>query len=324
MVERLERGPEHLAIIVPAYNESENLEALIARITSAMDKASVYEIVIVDDGSRDESASLLPDLASRYPQMGYVVLASNVGQQNALRAGLGAVEADCYVFLDADLQHPPELIEQLVARWREGFDVVNAIRRRDRRTPIFKRTTSAFFYRFLSWLSGYRLETGSSDFRLIDRKVAERLKAMPEVDIFYRGLIPQMGVASANVAYQPDPRHAGRSKYSYTAMLRLALRGVLSSTVKPLRLAIVFAIATASAAGAFLLYVLFQRFFGDGTVAGWASTLTVVLIIGAMQLLVLGVIGEYLGQVLKETRRRPPYIVERTRLARLKGTPDDA
>jgi dolichol-phosphate mannosyltransferase len=301
-----------LSVVIPALNEAENLPVLIEALNAKARCAPNLEIVIVDDGSTDGSRDVLRELARTTPCLRYVALSRNFGHQAALRAGLAAATGDCIACMDADLQHPPALLENMVTHWIEGADIVTCIRHDARDISFFKRLTSHWFYRSLNWISGLALEPGSSDFRLLDRKVVDVLNALPESDLFFRGILPSLGFETAAIPYDPDSRRHGTSKYTLRKMVRLALNGVISTSTRPLRLATYFAFLTALAATGFLAYTLYVALVADQAVPGWASTVAVVLIIGMMQLLVLGVIGEYIGQILRETRRRPPFIIEET------------
>jgi polyisoprenyl-phosphate glycosyltransferase len=298
-----------LSVVIPAFNEAENIPLLVEKIDLAVGSTCDFEIIIVDDGSNDDSAAVLQRCILTQPRLKFVLLSRNYGHQVALRAGLEQAIGDCVICLDADLQHPPELLGRMIAQWQAGADVVSCLRREQKDLPFMKRITSKWFYRIISWISGISLAPGSSDFRLIDRKVARILNELPESDLFYRGLIPTLGFRSETIEYAPNARQHGQSKYDLRKMVKLALTGVISTSTRPLRTATYFALATAVGALSFLTYVLYIFFIDRSGVPGWASTLAVMLIIGTMQLLVLGVIGEYLGQVLKEVRRRPPYIV---------------
>lgn len=319
---QLTRSPSfRLSLVVPAYNEAENIVVLVDRLVSQTNGFADVEIIIVDDGSGDGTLDRLRLAAVRHPRLSYISLSRNSGHQIALRAGLGQATGDCVICMDADLQHPPELIPEMVERWQQGADIVNCIRQDQQSLPLFKRTTSRWFYRLLNSLSGLQLVAGSSDFRLLDRKVMDILDRLPECDLFYRGIIPTLGFNVATIDYLPNDRLHGRSQYTLRKMVRLALNGVISTSVRPLRLATGFAFVTALAAIGFLVYVLYVYFGTGNGVPGWASILGVTLVIGSMQLLVLGVIGEYLGQVLRETRRRPPYHIAEAS-ERTKAVPD--
>jgi polyisoprenyl-phosphate glycosyltransferase len=296
-----------LSLVIPAYNEAENIRFLLQRVTACTASYPNLEIILVDDGSSDGSSEILRSCQSDFPSLRFISLSRNYGHQAALRAGMEHAIGDCVLCLDADLQHPPELIAEMVLRWQAGADIVNCIRKDLKSLSFFKRTTSRWFYQSLSWISGVPLAPGSSDFRLLDRKVVNILSQLQETDLFFRGIIPTLGFKVAEIDYTPDARKFGTSKYTLHKMLKLALIGMISTSARPLRLATYFAFLTAMGALSFLAYVFYIYFGSQGGVPGWASTLAVVLTIGTMQLLVLGVIGEYLGQVLKETRRRPPY-----------------
>jgi glycosyltransferase involved in cell wall biosynthesis len=298
-----------LSLVIPAYNEADNLPVLLRRLAGIVEGIPACEIIIIDDGSSDASVAVLRQSLARYPQLRFIALTRNYGHQTALRAGLEQASGDCVVCLDADLQHPPELVTQMILQWQAGADIVSCIRQEQKTLPLFKRVTSRWFYRGLSWLSGLPLVAGSSDFRLLDRKVVGILNAMPESDLFYRGIIPTLGFRATTISYAPHARRHGRSKYDMRRMVRLALTGVISTSTRPLRLATYFALCTALGALSFLAYVLYIVLVARSGVPGWASTLAAVLMLGTMQLLVLGVVGEYLGQVLKEARRRPPYLI---------------
>jgi dolichol-phosphate mannosyltransferase len=302
-----------LSLVIPAYNEAENLPVLLDRVIGAVSPLWEHEIIIVDDGSSDDSLAVIRRCMTRYDQLRFLALSRNYGHQIALRAGMEAASGDCVVCLDADLQHPPELVKQMVAQWQAGADIVSCIRQDQTTLPFFKRLTSKWFYRILSWISGLQLAPGSSDFRLLDRKVAGILNDMPEADLFYRGIIPTLGFKAASISYVPGDRRHGQSKYNFRKMAKLALTGIISTSTRPLRLATYFALITAMGALSFLAYVLYIFFVVRTGVPGWASTLAALLTLGTMQLLVLGLVGEYLGQVLKETRRRPPYLVDEAR-----------
>jgi len=307
-----------LSLVLPAYNEVENILVLVDRLISQTSGLGDVEIIVVDDGSSDGTLDRLRLAAVHRPQLNYISLSRNFGHQTALRAGLNHATGDCAICMDADLQHPPELIPLMVEHWQAGADIVNCIRQDQPSLSLFKRTTSRWFYTLLNGLSGLQLVAGSSDFRLLDRRVMNILNCLPEADLFYRGIIPSLGFEMATIDYMPNERLHGQSRYTPRKMIRLALNGVISTSMRPLRLATCFAFLTALAALGFLTYVLYVYFGTKTGVPGWASILCVTLVIGTMQLLVLGVIGEYLGQVLRETRRRPPYHVaeasERTNL----------
>jgi polyisoprenyl-phosphate glycosyltransferase len=290
-----------ISVVVPAYNEEGNIPLLIANIEKSLSKYDGYEILIVDDGSSDGTLDLLRAASKRDSRIRYVRFSRNFGHQPALRAGLEHARGKAVISMDADHQHPVALLDQLISHWKSGYSIVTTVRQDSASLPPLKRWTSNTYYRILNWLSDVKVTPGSADFRLLDQSAVRALADMEESDLVFRTVIPWLGFKSIEVPYKPNDRFSGNTKYSYRRMMSFAVSGVLSNSIKPLRLA-----------GLTLIYVTYAvvRFFVWGnTIPGWASTVISVNLIGSLQLLVLGVIGEYLGRVLRETRRRPAYIV---------------
>lgn len=298
-----------ISVVVPAFNEAENLRPLIARLSQELGRYPSFEILIVDDGSSDGSLEILRELAAAHPALRYLSFSRNFGHQTALRAGLEHAAGDCVISMDADFQHPPELLHAMIARWEAGAELVVTRRADDVRIGLFKRATSAAFYRLLSAIGDAPLEPGSADFRLLDRRVVEALRQFVESELFLRGIVPLLGFRREVIDYVPADRLHGTSKYSFARMLRLAVAGVLTTSLRPLRLAMLLSVAVGGLAVAYALYAAFIFLFLGTAIPGWASVVVVVAVLGSMQLFVLGIIGEYLGQVLREARRRPHYIV---------------
>jgi dolichol-phosphate mannosyltransferase len=300
-----------VSVVIPALNEEANLPVLHAKLAALMSRLSVdrYEMLVVDDGSTDGTLGVLRALAARDTRVRYVSLTRNFGHQPALRAGLDACRGDCAISMDADLQHPPELLEEMLERWRGGFDVVATVRVDTARTSLFKRFTGGVFYRLVNLLGEHRIEPGSADFYLLDRRVVDAIRSLPETELFFRGLLPWLGFASCKVRYTPEARLHGSSKYSVRKMVNLALTGVLTTSIQPLRLAIFMAVIVAGLTALYAAYAVVAWLVADHVQPGWASVIVVVSLIGSMQLLVLGIIGEYLGRVLREARGRPSYLV---------------
>ncbi|GIL41364.1 glycosyltransferase family 2 protein [Roseiterribacter gracilis] len=297
-----------LSVVAPCFNEAANLRELVQRISAVVAPLGNYEIVLVDDGSRDDSVAVMRDLAAQNPCVRWLALSRNFGHQRALRAGLDSARGDAVISLDADLQHPPELIPTLVEAWRGGAEVVTTVRQDPPESDPFKRWTGRLFYRLLNAMSDTPIEPGSADFRLLDRRVVDAIRALPETDLFFRGLVPWLGFRVASVKFNPDARTRGQSAYTLRRMVSLAASGITSSSITPLRLSILLAVGLACVALLFVVYALLRWAAGDA-VPGWTSILVVVALLGAMQLFVLGVIGEYLGRVLRQTQGRPPYLV---------------
>jgi dolichol-phosphate mannosyltransferase len=304
-----DRAPT-LSVVVPVYNESANLDALLARLRPALASvAEPYEIVFVDDGSRDDTAARVARAAQDDPQIRLVPLSRNFGHQAALVAGLEHARGDAIITLDGDLQHPPELIQQLVAAWRGGAEIVQAVRREPADDSPIKRAGSRWFYRLLSALTRLEVTPGAADFRLMTREAASAFLACRERRRCNRALVHWIGFSYREVPYDAEPRFAGRSKYSYGAMIRLAGDAIFSFSSWPLRLAGFAGVLVSLFAAAYLLFVLWARLFTDRTVPGWSSLLAAVLILGGVNLVVLWILGEYVGRMYEEVKQRPIYIV---------------
>jgi polyisoprenyl-phosphate glycosyltransferase len=298
-----------ISIVVPAFNEAENLAVLVQRLMTVMRPLGPYEILIVDDGSTDETVYVLRELSQTYPVVRFLSFSRNFGHQTALRAGYEHAKGDAVISLDADLQHPPELIPTLIYRWREGYDVVYTIRKPDPKLSWFKRTSSRYFYRLLRAASDLKLEDGAADFRLLDRRVIDALKQFGETDLFLRGAISWMGFRQFRLVYEPAARYAGRTKYSVSKMLKLAVMGITSFSTKPLYVSVALGFVMSILAGLYGLEVIYENLFTNKTVSGWSSLVVLVVGIGGLQFILIGIIGVYLGKTFVETKNRPPYII---------------
>lgn len=312
-----------ISVIVPAFNEADNLPALYTALTSVLSRYESYEIIIVDDGSFDGTANLLGCLSTADPRLRYICFSRNFGHQKALRAGLEYSSGACVISLDADLQHPPEVIHQLIEKWREGFEVVTTVRSDVDSNSWMKKITSRLFYGFINRIGDCRIEPGSADFRLIDRVVVEHLRQFQESELFLRGILPWLGFKTAIVPYTPGSRLRGKSKYRVGKMMSLAATAVLAHSVHPLRLAMVLALVIASLTGLYGIYAIVVYFTVQKVVPGWASIVMAVSFLGALQLLVLGIIGEYVGRVLREVLGRPHYIIRDTNMG-ARSSPEGA
>jgi polyisoprenyl-phosphate glycosyltransferase len=303
-----------ISLVVPALNEAKNLPVLWERVKDALGNRPDFEIIIVDDGSTDDTMAVLRRMAADDCRVRYLSFSRNFGHQRALRAGLERACGDCIISMDADLQHPPALLSDMLALWREDYQVVSTIRLDRTDLNWFKRLSSRVYYRLVNALGGLQLEPGSADFRLLDRKVVDALRAHGEVNPFYRGLVPGLGFRCAKLSYLPGQRLHGQAGYTLRKMISLALDGVISTTTRPLRLATVLAGVMSVITGIYAVYALSIYFYFNLALPGWTSVILVVSLIGSLQLLVLGIIGEYLGRVLNEVRRRPAYIVQETNI----------
>jgi len=310
MADSLGQSPPALSVVVPVYNESGNLVPLLARLRPVLDSLGLpVELVFVDDGSVDDTPGQLGQLAQQDPRVRSLHLSRNYGHQAALVAGLAAARGDAVITMDGDLQHPPELIPRLVARWRAGYDVVQAVRREPADLSPLKRAGSRGFYRLLYAISHLHVAPGAADFRLMSREAVNAFLSCGERCRFNRGLVQWIGFTSCEVPYDAEPRHAGKSKYSYRAMFRLAGDAIFSFSWWPLRLAGLAGVCVSLVAAAYLLFVLWARLFTQYTVPGWSSILATVLALGGVNLIVLWILGEYVGRLYEEVKQRPIYIV---------------
>ncbi|MEZ0485300.1 glycosyltransferase family 2 protein [Fibrella aquatica] len=302
--------PNLISLVIPAYNEEKNLVVLVEQLRAVMQSSlNSYEILIIDDGSIDNTKEVLKRLSHTFNEVRFISFSRNFGHQAALRAGYDHARGDCAISLDADLQHPPELIPTLIKKWREGFDVVYTTRTPDPNLPWSKRFTSRNFYKFLRATSGLELEEGAADFRLLDRKVLNVLKQFKETDLFLRGMISWMGFRQCRIAYKPGSRFAGTTKYSFRKMLQLAIMGITSFTSKPLYLSVAMGFMMSLFATLTGLEVLYEYFFTKATVSGWTTLVVLTVFIGGAQFIVIGIMGVYLGKTFDEVKRRPPYII---------------
>lgn len=302
-----------LSVIVPCYNEEAVLRETHARLSKTLGglEQLEFEIIYVDDGSKDETTKLLRQLQAEDVRVRALFLSRNFGHQVAVTAGLEHAAGDGVVLIDADLQDPPEVIGEMVARWLDGYDVVYGARSERTGETRFKLWTAKLFYRLMNRLSHIELPLDVGDFRLMDRKVVDALLAMPERDRFLRGMVTWVGFRQIAVFYKRAPRHAGASKYPLLKMLKFATDAVLSFSFTPLRLAIWTGFGAIVFAIAGIIYAVALRFFFDPShwVRGWASIFVAVLFMGGVQLISLGIIGEYIGRIYGEVKQRPLYFV---------------
>ena len=312
-------GEITVSVIVPAHNEAGNLPLLHAALCRQLRPHGAYEIIVVDDGSTDDTLNTAKQLAATDPNIRYIALSRNFGHQPAVRAGLDHARGKCVISMDADFQHPPELIPRMIEQWRAGFEVVTTIRDNGLETPRFKRMTAALFYKLAGLIAEIPIKPGTADFRLLDRKVVDAVRGLGETDIFLRGLIPWIGFNATEIGYRPQARHSGASSYNLRRMISLALTGITTTSIQPLRAATVLAGIVATLTMIYAIYATAVFLISGTTVPGWTSVIIVISTLGALQLLILGIIGEYLGRVLRETRRRPSYIVRETNILQTDG-----
>lgn len=300
-----------LSVVVPCYNESEVVGLFHDALSGALDGLApvAAEVVFVDDGSSDDTLAKLNALAARDRRVRVCSLSRNFGHQVALTAGLDAAGGDAVVLMDGDLQHPPSLIPELVRRWKEGHDVVLAVRHKTAGASAFKNLTSSGFYFLLNRLSSTKVPPGAADFCLLDRRVVRALRAMPERHRFLRGLVAWAGFRRAFVHYDSPRRAAGTSKYGVGKMFALAFDAVFSFSAEPLRLALRAGLGLTAAGFAYLGWTLFKGWVLHSLVPGYSSLIGVTIILGGCQLVFIGLIGEYLARVFEQVKGRPIYLL---------------
>lgn len=301
-----------LSIVVPVYNEEGCLVLFHSELAAALKPLGVRrEIIYVDDGSTDGTLSVIEGLRRNDPAVAAVLLSRNFGHQTALTAGMDLAAGDAIVTLDSDLQHPPALIPELVARWRAGAKVVHAVRQDTEDASWLKSWTSGAFYRIINALSPTPVAANAADFRLLDRQAVDLLKSMKEQHRFLRGMIGWLGLPEDSISFVAPPRAAGRSKYTWRKMTRMATDGIVSFSIKPLRAALWLGVVSIGLNSIYAAYVLFMFFFHDVLIKGWASLILVVMFIGSIQLILLGIIGEYIGRTYEQVKARPLYVVDK-------------
>lgn len=303
-----------ISIVVPCYNESESIREFYRIITDVLQAHFQYELILVNDGSKDDTLLIIKELAAVDACVKYISFSRNFGHQNAVKAGLDFAKGDAVVSLDADLQHPPRMIPQLIQKWLEGFEVVYTIRQEHETIGAVKKYTSKLFYSVSNRISETQVEPGAADFRLLDRKVVDALKQMPENSLFLRGLISWVGFKQTAIQYKADERFAGQSKYTLKKMLKFASTGITSFSTRPLKISIYLGLTFATLAFLFVIYALVIYFFTDETIKGWASIIVGIMFFSGINLVMLGIIGEYLGKMFIENKRRPNYIVSETNM----------
>ncbi len=302
--------PITFSIVAPIFNELDNLPDLYRRVREVMSATrGTWELVLVDDGSTDGSTERILQLAKEDEHVRPVIFARNFGHQVAITAGWDYARGEAVVIIDADLQDPPEAIPDLIAKWREGYEVVYAVRAEREGETWFKKTTAALFYRIVHRITDVKIPVDTGDFRLMDRKVVDVLKTMRERHRFPRGMSAWVGFRQIGVPYKRAARHAGVTKYPFKNMLKLALNAITGFSYFPLQLATYFGFAAAGLAIIAIPVVIIMRLVGHGTFLGQATTLIAVLFLGGVQLISLGVLGEYLGRIYDEVKGRPLYIV---------------
>ncbi len=300
-----------LSIVVPVFNESEGINIFYKRLRDTLTSLNSYssEIIFVEDGSSDDSYQKLVDLANTDPQVKIVKFSRNFGHQMAITAGIDIANGDACVVIDADLQDPPEVIRSFIEKWEQGYDIVYGVRKKREGETKLKLLTASIFYRLLKRLTKIDIPTDVGDFRLISRRGMDEFKKLEERDRFVRGLVSWIGFKQMGVYYLRDKRYAGNTKYPYRKMFKFAIDGVTSFSMTPLKLSSLLGYFTSTIAFIYASVVFVQKVMGY-TVQGWATIMVGILFLGGVQLICLGIIGEYIGRIFNEIKQRPKYIVE--------------
>ena len=302
--------PVLLSLVIPVYNEEAALDALFSGVRDRLGSLGIsYEVVLIDDGSRDRTAEMIAEMTRRDARFRSVHFSRNFGHQAAVTAGLHFARGSAVVVMDADLQDPPELLPAMLERWREGYHVVYAQRVKRHAEGVLKRGIAFAYYRILQHLTDVDIPADTGDFCLMDRRVVDLLNRMPERNRYLRGLRAWLGFRQTAVHFERPPRIAGEPKYTFLKSLGLGINGIVGFSRVPLRIATYLGM-TASAFSIVLTgWAVYQRFVGNDTVRGWASTLVVILLLGGVQLLMIGIVGEYLSRIYDEVKQRPMYVI---------------
>jgi len=300
-----------VSLVVPCFNEEEVIEETHRRLVSLAESQSTYafEFLFVDDGSRDNTPQLLHRIVAADPRAQALFFSRNFGHQLAVTAGIDEARGDAVVLLDADLQDPPEVVAEMLAKWRDGWQVVYGVRAEREGESHFKLLTAHLFYRVLNYLSDTPIPLDTGDFRLMDRRVVEVLRNMPERDRFVRGMVSWVGFRQLALPYRRVARFAGTSKYPLRKMIRFATNGILSFSMRPLKLAMDVGLLCAGLACAGIIWAFVMRLTSHNWVPGWTATIIAVLFLGGIQLVCTGILGEYIGRTYMQSKGRPLYII---------------
>ncbi len=300
-----------ISLVIPVFNEEKNIEVLyteICRTMAHMNKNNNFEIIFIDDGSHDNSFEVISELNRKDFRVKGLSLSRNFGHQSALSAGLEHTSGDIIIMLDGDLQHPPAVIAELYNKYLEGYDIVNT-KRINKYNSIFKSFSSKYFYKILNSIAEIKIEENSSDFRLINKKVLNAFSSIKEKNRFIRGLIGYLGFKQTTIEYQASNRYAGESKYTLKKMFNLAINGITSFSAKPLRISLYAGLFLFILGTIYLIFALISHAKGQ-TMPGWTSLVLIIIFMGGLQLLGLGIIGEYIAQIFEEVKARPVYFLK--------------
>lgn len=301
-----------ISILIPTYNEQEVLKPLYSRLTKLADNNRQYnfEFLFINDGSRDKTLDIIKDYAAEDGRVAYVSLSRNFGKEIAMAAGLDNVTGDATVIIDADLQDPPELIPKMIKYWEKGYDDIYAKRNSREGETWFKKTSSSIFYRILQKSTNIPIQIDTGDFRLLDRRCVESLKQIRESQRYTKGMFSWIGYKKKEITYDRDPRAAGQTKWNYRKLFNFAIDGITSFTTAPLRISSILGFLVSLTAFIFIIVIIVKTALFGEAVAGYPSLMAVILFLGGLQLLSLGIIGEYIGRIFNETKKRPLYFIQ--------------
>ncbi len=304
-----------ISIIIPVCNEEGNISIVTSAIQQVMEELAYdYSILFIDDGSIDGTLEKIKKLSGENRHVMYAALSRNFGHQNALKAGLDLTEGACSIMMDGDMQHPTDLLPEMIRQWEAGYDIVYTIRRDHQEMPLMKRKTSNLFYNLINNLSDIDLEPGTADFRLMDKKAVDAFRSFGETDLFMRGLVKWMGFKQIGIEYDPALRTHGKSKYTLKKMIRFALQGITSFSIRPLYIATYLGFLFALLSLLYIPYIVYSYYFGH-VISGWSSVIATIAFFGGLQLMILGIIGMYLGKLFMQSKQRPHYIVKESNLS---------
>jgi len=299
------------SVVVPAYNEQEVIKVTYDRLTKVMkDMGEPYELIFINDGSKDSTAGLIAEFCENDASVKLINFSRNFGHMPAISAGMEHAKGQAIFVIDADLQDPPEVFPEMAAKWKEGYHVVYGKRTKRKGESVFKKLTAKIFYRFLRQMTSVDLPPDTGEFRLIDRKVCDVVNSLPEKSRYIRGLVSWVGFKQIPVEYVREKRYAGVTKYPLRKMISFAMDAITSFSYKPLRFATTIGIFISLLSFMYILYVIYQYFFTDRTITGWASTIAAILFTQGIVLVLLGLMGEYIGRIYKEIQNRPNYIIQ--------------
>jgi len=299
------------SVVIPAFNEQEVIKETYARLTKVMTgMGEPYELIFVNDGSKDQTAQIIAEFCENDPSVRLINFTRNFGHMPAISAGMEYARGQAIFIIDADLQDPPEIFPEMAAKWKEGYHVVYGKRIKRKGETVFKRVTAKIFYRFLRKMTSVDLPPDTGEFRLIDRKVCDAVNKLPEKNRYIRGLVSWVGFKQIPVEYHREKRFAGETKYPLRKMISFAMDAITSFSNKPLRFATAIGVIISLLSFLYILYVLYQVFFTDQTITGWASTIAAILFTQGIVLMLLGLMGEYIGRIYTEIQNRPNYIVQ--------------